>query len=88
MQMGNGGVVQLIVDSKVDELATLFQLFKKYDGGEVIVFETFRKTLQDLGANIYKEKEAKGKLTNPALMNISVVITEVKIILNINVFKL
>jgi hypothetical protein len=76
--MGNGGVVQLIVDSKFAELTTLFQLFKKYDGGEVIVFETFRKTLKHLGANIYKEKEPKGKLTNTVLANISIVITEVR----------
>jgi hypothetical protein len=80
MQMGNKGVVQLIAGCKVDELVTLFQLFKKYEGGEVIVFETFRTTLQKLGDNIYKEKELAGKFTNAALMNVSVVITQVKII--------
>lgn len=82
--MGNRGVVQLIVESKVDELAILFKLFQKYDGGEVIVFDTFKTTLQDLAANIYKEKEVTGKLTNAALVNVSVVIIQVKNNINRN----
>lgn len=76
--MGNRGVRQLIINSKEEELRTLFTMFKKYEGGEALVVETFRSTLQDLGADIYKEKEVTGKLTNTALSNISVAIIQVR----------